>query len=153
MTNEAYDGSREQRRQLRNFCWTLIGQYVSAATLSNALGNVKSVAIEPSAADEVKLLKRFARHYIISLPSLHAQQYGQKRIVQELFGIFLSEGKSGSSKLLPKRMRYIWEDNPSDPPARLAADCVASLTENEAYEFHARLTGSHSGLVLDPIVR
>ena len=50
-------------------------------------------------------------------------------------------------------MRYIWEDNHKDPPARLAADCVACLTENEAYNLHARLTGTNSGLVLDPIVR
>lgn len=152
MTNETYDGSREQRRQLRNFSSTLVGQYVRAATLSNTRDG-QTVEIQSSAADEVRLLKFFARHYVIGLPALHAQQHGQKRIVRELSGIFLAEGKSGNSKLLPPRMRYIWEDNSGDPAARLAADCVACLTENEAYDLHARLTGSNSGLVLDPIVR
>lgn len=152
MTSESYDGSREQRRQLRNYCSTLIGQYVRAASLS-ATESGETVEIQGAAADEVRLLKYFARHYVIGLPALHAQQYGQRRIIRELFGIFLTEGKTGSSRMLPPRMRYIWEDNHSDPPARLAADCVASLTENEAYSLHARLTGSNSGLVLDPIVR
>lgn len=152
MTNETYDGSREQRRQLRNFSSTLIGQYVRAATLSDTPGG-QTVEIQSNSADEVRLLKFFARHYVIGLPALHAQQYGQKKIVRELFGIFLAEGKSGESKLLPPRMRYIWEDNSDDPPARLAADCVACLTENEAYDLHARFTGGDSGLVLDPIVR
>ncbi len=152
MTSEAYDGSREQRRQVRNFCSTLIGQYVRAAVLSDRVG-APPVVIDRQLADEVRLLKYFARHYVIGLPALHAQQYGQRRIIRDLFGIFLAEGKTGSSKVLPARMRYIWEDNENDPAARRAADCVACLTENEAYSLHARLTGASSGLVLDPIVR
>lgn len=149
---EAYDGSREQRRQVRNFTSELIGQYVRAAELSKEADG-EAVLIQPWALDEVRLLKYFARHYILSLPALHAQQLGQKRIVRDLFEIFLSEGKTGNSKLLPARMRYIWEDNSEDPPARLAADCVACLTENEAYKLHARFMGRDSGLILDPIVR
>jgi len=159
MTEESYEGTREQRQQLRNFCSLLIGHYVRAARLADTLEG-KAVIIDPKAADEVRLLKFFARHYVIGLPALHAQQHGQKRIIRELFEIFLREGKvlitqGGANKpnLLPMRMRYIWEDNKGAPNARLAADCVACLTENEAYSLHARLTGSSSGLVLDPIVR
>jgi dGTPase len=152
VTKEVYNGAREQRRQLRNFTSQLIGNYVRAITLTkDSLGPAVSITLE--AEDEVRLLKHFARHYVISLPALHAQQYGQKRIVRDLFKIFLEEGKAGNFKLFPARLRYIWEDNCEDKPARLAADCVASLTENEAYQLHRRLTGFESGLVLDPIVR
>ncbi len=151
VTQEVYDGSREQRRQLRNFGSELIGNYVRAARLTeDATG--PAVIIAEHALDEVRLLKYFARHYVIGLPALHAQQYGQKRIIRDLFAIFLSEGKARNFKLFPARLRYIWEDN-ADKPARLAADCVASLTENEAYQLHHRFTGTNSGLVLDPIVR
>ncbi len=152
VTQEVYDGAREQRRQVRNFCSTLIGNYVRAARLNDTLSG-PAVIIETDAADEVRLLKYFARHYVIGLPALHAQQYGQKRIIRDLFEIFLKEGKADNLKLFPSRLRYIWEDNSDDKPARLAADCVASLTENEAYQLHHRLTGTNSGLVLDPIVR
>lgn len=152
VTDEMYSGSREQRRQLRNFTSILIGNFVRAIKLTNAIDQ-RSVTIEQKAEDEVRLLKYFARQYVIGLPALHAQQYGQKRIIRDLFSIFLIEGKAGNLKLFPTRLRYIWEDNESAKPARLAADCVASLTENEAYRLHHRLTGTESGLVLDPIVR
>lgn len=152
MTTEIYDGSRDQRRQLRNFGSQLIGNYVRAAKLA-PMKEGKAILIEPNAADEVRLLKYFARQYVIGLPALHAQQYGQKRIIRELFKIFLTEGKAGNSRLLPMRLRYIWDDGDGAPPARCAADCVASLTETEAYLLHSRLTGRDSGLILDPIVR
>lgn len=152
VTKEVYNGAREQRRQLRNFTSQLIGNYVQAVSLTKDKGG-PAVSILPDAADEVRVLKHFARHYVIGLPALHAQQYGQKKIVRDLFKIFLDEGKRGNLKLFPPRLQYIWEDNQEDKPARLAADCVASLTENEAYQLHGRLTGSESGLVLDPIVR
>lgn len=152
ITDEVYSGSREQRRQLRNFCSSLIGHYVRAASLTGDLDG-PAVVIQPDAADEVRLLKYFARNYVLSLPALHAQQYGQAKIIEDLFGIFLTEGKTANFKLFPKRLLYIWEDNQDDPAARLAADCVASLTENEAIQLHSRLTGTNSGLILDPIVR
>jgi dGTPase len=152
VSKERYTGVREQRRQLRNFTSQLIGNYVRAIELTK-IADGPAVIIKPDAADEVRLLKYFARHYVISLPALHAQQHGQRKIIRELFEIFLKEGKSGNMKLFPARMRYIWDDNQGDKPARLASDCVASLTENEAYQLHGRLTGAESGLVLDPIVR
>lgn len=152
VSKEVYHGAREQRRQLRNFTSQLIGNYVRAISLSkDTLGC--AVFIETDAADEVRVLKHFARHYVIGLPALHAQQYGQKKIIRDLFEIFLAEGKDQNFKPFPSRLRYIWEDNTTDKPARLAADCVASLTENEAYQLHGRLMGTESGLVLDPIVR
>jgi dGTPase len=151
VTREVYDGSREQRRQLRNLTSILIGRFVRQISLCEAAGG-RTVRIGREAEDEVRLLKHFARHYVIGLPALHAQQYGQKKIVRELFNIFLSEGKAGNLRLFPARLRYIWQDH-ADKPARLAADCIATLTENEAYQLHRRLTGANSGIVLDPIVR
>ena len=152
VNKEVYDGAREQRRQLRNFTSILIGNYVRAVTLTDDTSG-PAVRIEADSADEVRVLKHFARHYVIGLPALHAQQYGQKRIIRQLFEIFLKEGVAGNFELFPSRLRYIWSDHHHDKPARLAADCVASLTENEAYQLHHRLTGTESGLVLDPIVR
>ena len=152
VSKEVYIGAREQRRQLRNFTSQLIGNYVRAISLSKDVTGPTAI-IKPDAADEVRVLKHFARHYVIGLPALHAQQYGQKKIIRDLFEIFLKEGKGGNLKLFPARLQYIWEDSAEDKPARLAADCVASLTENEAYQLHGRLTGIESGLILDPIVR
>lgn len=146
--DETYNGSREQRFQIRNLTSIWIGRFVRSVRLT-----ASGIQIDEEAADEVRLLKYFARHYVIGLPALAAQQFGQRKIVRELFEIFLDAGQHGNLKLLPTRLRYIWEDHHKDKPARLAADCVASLTENEAYQLHRRLTGIDGGSILDPIVR
>jgi dGTPase len=152
VTEQIYDGSREQRRQLRNLTSILIGSYVRSVSLA-PVGEESVVRIDPDAADDVRLLKQLARHYVIGLPALSAQQYGQRKVIKDLFSIFLTEGSAGNMKMLPPRMRYIWEDHHNDKPARLAADCVACLTETEAIQLHRRLTGMDSGSILDPIVR
>jgi dGTPase len=151
VTDQIYDGSREQRRQLRNLTSILIGRYVRSVTLTGSI-NGRAVSIGEESALEVRLLKQVARHYVIGLPALHAQQFGQKRVVTELFEIFLDQGKQEKWSLFPARLRYIWHDAKGEA-ARLSADCIAALTENEAYQLHKRLMGIESGTVLDPIVR
>jgi dGTPase len=148
---EKYDGSRDQRHQLRNLTSQLIGRYVRALSLVT-LDAERSVNIDPECETEVRLLKHVARQYVIGLPALHAQQFGQAKIISDLFEIFLDHSNNGDAKFLPMRLRYIWKQDDA-PPARLAADCVAALTEGEAYALHRRLTGIDSGSVLDPIVR
>jgi dGTPase len=148
---ERYDGSREQRRQLRNLNSWLIGRYVRAISLNpGATGS--SVVIGQESSDEVRVLKRIAKAYVIGLPALHAQQRGQRKIIEELFDIFVREAKSGKAGFIPTRLRHIWEIEGTSIH-RAAADCIASLTENEAYQLHRRLTGVETGSILDPVVR
>jgi dGTPase len=149
--DETYDGSREQRRQLRNLTSRLIGKYIRALRLTLTTSDT-SVTLGEASTDEVLVLKHIARQYVIGLPALHAQQFGQKRVVGELFKIFLNESKNGAAPFIPMRLRHIWQI-PNSSPARIAADCIATLTENEAYQLHRRLTGTESGSILDPVVR
>lgn len=151
VVKEKYDGSREQRRQLRNLTSLLIGKYVRALSLAPP-DAARAVNVDPESETEVLLLKHIARQYVIGLPALHAQQFRQAKIISDLFDIFMHHSKDGDAKFLPMRLRYIWKEA-GGPPARLAADCVAALTEGEAYALHRRLTGIESGSVLDPIVR
>lgn len=152
VTESSYDGSREQRRQIRNLTSILIGRYVTAVSLGKGVGE-NAVSIDKESQVEVRVLKQLARQYIISLPALHAQQRGQTKIISDLFEIFLESGKSGKMGIFPKRLRSIWEEHGSDHEARLACDSIGCLTENEAYRLHSRLTGADAGVILDPIVR
>lgn len=152
VTRQTYDGSREQRRQIRNLTSVLIGKYVRSVRLDEG-DDEDALIIDPESAVEVRLLKQLARQYVIGLPALGAQQHGQRRIVRDLFEIFLEQGSEGKFGLFPKRMASIWQHNTTDHPARLASDSVVCLTENEAVKLHARLTGIESGTILDPIVR
>jgi len=149
---ETYDGSREQRRQLRNLTSLLIGRYVRSISLTDDFGG-QATQINAESEVEVRLLKYIARQYVIGLPALHAQQYGQKKIVANLYGIFFEAAKKQKLKHLPMRFRYILRDHQADGNARLAADCVAMLTEREAKSLHNRYMGIDGGTVLDPMVR
>lgn len=151
----AYEGTQPQRLAIRTLTSTLIGRYVLATKLVEQ-GSYQPVgpriSLDQKHEDEVRLLKQIARDYILSSPSLAGQQLGQRRILESLFGDFHEEIRAGKPRVLPRRFHHLIEDQ-SISPARVAADCVASLTEGEAIALHQRLTGQFSGSVLDPIVR
>jgi dGTPase len=148
-----YEGTRDQRQQLRTMTSALIGRYITAARVkSPSLSGEGSVLIGTEEADEVRILKQITRDYIINNPSLAAQQKGHRRILETLFENLFEDSSEGPPRYLPRRLVYLWEysENGRD---RFAADCIASLTEAEAVGLHGRLQGFSSGSVLDPIVR
>ncbi|MBS8259812.1 dNTP triphosphohydrolase [Roseibium polysiphoniae] len=149
-----YEGTKEQRLAIRALTSSLIARYIKATEITEEanFGHGEALTIDRIYKDEVILLKQVASDYIISTPSLAAQQYGQKQILESLYGIFLEEIEARKTKVLPARFTHLAIDN-EIRPERAAADCVASLTEGEALALHRRLQGSVSGSVLDPIVR
>ena len=134
---EPYEGARHQRQQLRTVTPQLIGRYIHAAKLQEPDETGKSVIISAEEADEVLILKQITRDYIISNPSLAAQQRGQERIIRTLFSDLIDGSKNGFPKYLPARLRYLWHEAEAKP-ARFVADCIASLTEAEAVGLHNR---------------
>ncbi|MGL4092656.1 deoxyguanosinetriphosphate triphosphohydrolase family protein [Agrobacterium cavarae] len=151
---EPYEGTREQRQKIRLLTSQLIGRYLPAIRLSTEAeySDTKvAVAIDQKMSDEVRLLKQIARDYIISSSALAGQQKGQKRILQDLFQDIYDDISSDKRTYLPKRFHHLCESGAS--AVRATADCIASLTENEAYALHARFNGYAAGSVLDPIVR
>lgn len=150
--NENYVGSRTQRLQLRTLTSSLISRYVRSATLVRGDDEESPVKINDAHSVEVRLLKQITKDYIISSPPLAAQQHGQKKILVDLFGVFLDSSKGSMPNFLPDRLKYLWNLRDGSEP-RFVADCLASLTESEAVRLHGRLFGTDSGSVLDPIVR
>lgn len=144
-----YDGTRSQRVSLREFTSTMIGRYIKSTRLEEDGGGV---AIPNDIQAEVRLLKEITKHYIISNPALLAQQRGQKKIITDIFKALCNESVKKVPGYLPTRLKYIWETNEGNLP-RYAADCISSLTEREVTSLHARMFGTDSGSVLDPIVR
>ena len=154
LLNDPYDGTRLQREQLRRMTSDFIDKYIRAISITEDRSATKTVVFNEEALTEVQLLKQITRDYIIGSPTLAAQQHGQKRIITELFDA-LWEGHDrelGYPAFLPIRLRYLAEV-PNTSRARFVADCIASLSESEAVRLHARLYGTGTGSVLDPIVR
>lgn len=147
-----YEGTREQRQQLRSLTSILIDRYLRAVTLTE---HGSGVTIGEEELLEVKILKQITREYILSNPALVAQQRGQQRVIRFLFSEIMDaieNDRPEAPSFLPRRLADLWSLSDGSK-ARFACDCVASLTEREANALFARLTGTTAGSVLDPIVR
>ncbi|SDX16922.1 dGTPase [Tritonibacter mobilis] len=150
---QRYDGSRSVRVGLRQMTSALVGNFIQQTKLKWPM----SIDVPPETERKVLLLKTMARDYIISNPSLAAQQKGQERILRELFQMIMNDtcwGDVGNRKVpnyLPPRLEYLIDL--SESLARFVADCLSSLTEREISRLHSRLVGYEAGSVLDPIVR
>lgn len=154
LLSEPYEGASEQREQLRRMTSQLIGNYIRAIEINPDRSSNVAVVFDQDRVDEVMILKQITRDYIIGSPTLAAQQYGQKKILTDLFEALTStpESSTGYPSFLPVRLRYL-RPMAGTSPARFVADCIASLSESEAIALHSRLTGSVTGSVMDPIVR
>ena len=160
--NESYSGTRSQRAKLRSMTSDIIGRYVQSARLdesdseSHQLVRIDDENIEK----ELSIFKQLPWHYVIDGVALASQQYGQRRIIGELFDIFHKELKSGSTRVFPEGYREQLErlqngdqSAGNDEQARVVADLIAGMTEQQAVAMHHRLTGISLGTVMNSIVR
>jgi dGTPase len=89
--DQTYLGTREHRASMRYTTANLIHRYIDAVALQvPSAAGVPRIQIDPEKQKEVFMLKQLTWHYVILNPSLGAQQYGQKRLIRELFHMFQS---------------------------------------------------------------
>lgn len=153
---EPYQGTQRHRAALRSFTASLIGEYINAITFDTPGGGDWKVQIAPRAKRQVAMLKQLIWHYVILDPSLGTQQYGQRRVIRELFRIFKGAAKDGHSGVnwgvLPKNYQEELEQvRDNRGRVRIVADIIASMTEQQALKMHQRLTGVSPGSVRDPL--
>lgn len=158
---EPYTGTVLQRAELRRFTSRLIGRYVQGVTVENT-GNTARVVMPKDHEQEIAVLKQLMVHYVFRNPALAAQQHGHRRIVRELFHAFyLAAHQDDPGSILPAGLRDLLvtlldearsDDESAQIRTRIAADSVASLTEQEAIALHRRLSGFDGRAVRDPIL-
>ena len=156
---EPYNGSTDQRANLRNVTSTLIGRYMNAIKLNkSAKSNQPRVIIADWAVTEVNILKELTWHYVINDPALANQQCGYRRVIRELFQTFLEATEHEEHwKMFPIGSRELLEElkNPHQKKAervRIVVDLIAGLSEQQALEMYQRLTGISFGSMLRAIV-
>jgi dGTPase len=101
------------------------------------------------------------RRYVYEAPALVAQQHGQRKLIRGLFEILheaASRGENVPAAILPKpfdeRLTELEKLHPQDIVAarvRLVMDVIASLTEQQALAYYARLSGTSLGFLADRI--
>lgn len=159
----SYTGTRKQRAILRSFTAGLIARYIGGIQLQNPSSvSERRVRIEPQHEMEITMWKELTWHYVIEHPSLATQQYGQRRIIKELFRIFREAASSRDRSILPASAREFLEQEEQQANnqqaleqarSRVVADIVAGMTEQQALEMYQRLLGISPGSILTPIVR
>jgi dGTPase len=160
-----YTGTTEDRANLRSLTSWLISRYVQGPTPEEGppfrlrvpdAQNTRTVEINQVAEYELTMLKQLTWFYVIQRPSLAGQQFGQRRVVGDLFGIYRDAAESvGGRDLLPPAAKDWLEyelQQGAEPGeglfSRLAADVVCGLSEQQAIGLHQRFTGVDPGSVL-----
>lgn len=168
-------GRRPDRIRFRSWATSLIDHLTGPDVLSVET-NVGLVDIERSALLSVEVLKKLTWYFVIEKPALASAQYGQARLVRELFvwvtswardaykgpqtqsvGVRRSYSVGG---LPPRLVDYLdiaaWQKvdiggyaQPEERIARASVDFIASLTESQAMDLHARLSGSSPASMLE----
>lgn len=148
-----YTGARNQRADLRSLTASLIRRYVvdDAITLCNPDPSIlKSVTITREYELEVKILKQLTWQYVIENPALATQQYGQTRMIRELFEILHREASAHRFSIFPPRFsERLEEDDSERNVTRTVSDYISGMTERQTIELHQRLTGASLGSVSD----
>jgi dGTPase len=158
---EPYRRTRRDRARL----WAFRAAFIRRAWNATRLSQQKSptLQIDPGFRLQVKVLKQLNWQYAVTNPALAGQQYGQRRIVRDLFEILERAAFTANrDKWLifptPEReaLESLMSDYGGNPPDelryRIVADAVAGMTDRQAHLYHQRLTGTSAGSVGDPIV-
>lgn len=153
--SEPYTGSREHRSRLRDFSSNLIGQFVDAIELHVPLSeNELFVKVRPLQKLQVRVLKALTWFYVIYNPALATQQYGQRKIIRDLFEIFGNAAvatKDQERNIIPFAFRDEMQTAKDSPTliTRAVTDLLAGMTEQGMVKLYRRLTGIDMGSVLD----
>lgn len=157
---EPFRGTRNQREALRRFTSGLIGRYIGGVELripSNP--QERRVVFAEGLLREIEILKLLTRRFVIDSPALATQQFGKKEIVRKLFEVFMNVTRGGSEweSILPIRAKEqldeIAQEEQDRGRARVVADLISSLSDQEAIVLHRRLSGAGAGSVLDSLPR
>jgi len=152
--SEPYQGRRSQRSLLRTYTSKLIGKYLRAIKFVENADGWLQARISSDADKEVMMLKELTWRFVIQNPALETQQYGQRRVIKELFHIFadaaVSRGSPKNLGIFPidyqEQLTVAGEEHER---LRLISDFIASMTEQQAFVMHRRLTGVAPGSVTD----
>jgi dGTPase len=157
-SENAYDGTREQRSLLRTFTGRLVNRYINGSSLSGIDEQV-ALSFDKGLRSELAILKQLTWCYVIERPGLAVQQHFQKQAIRYLFGVFRNEVNRSPSNLLPpyyqQRLRDIRkiEGAQGGPRSkRLVCDLIAGMTEHQATVLYQRLNGIAQASGLDNLL-
>ncbi len=149
-----YQGTGDDRAQLRIFTSQLVGRYINGLKLIEPDEYGVTVHADDGYRKEIALLKQLTWYYVIEAPGLAIQQHAQRKIIQYLFKIFLEEVGRSPSPLIPPyyRERLQRGNGNSSTVQRVITDLIAGMSESQALITYQRLNGIVNGSALDKLM-
>jgi dGTPase len=163
-----FDGTSQERASLSFMASELVERYLGLDSNVNVVVDPSEeggLDIDPVLSDEVAILHYLCAYYVFRNPALLAQQKGHKKIVKELYEILFNSTEEDSDYrgIIPSpfdekvELLHAGQLRPQKIDvktyrARIVADIIASMTEQQAMELYERVTGRSPGLVTDRII-
>lgn len=138
---EPFAGLQAQSRDLWFFSSELISRYVDAIELTDPATNGKAVKIDERAEAQTTILKELTWHYVILNNDLATIQFGQRKMIRDLFGVYLDAAEHEKFDLFPPGFGALMKGVKDVSPKRWTADFISGLTERELTRLHCRLVG------------
>jgi dGTPase len=157
MTDPEFDATREQTGDLGIQTSVLITRYLSGTKLRepDEYSDSGVLSVADGFKREVKMLKELTWHYVINNPALATQQYGQRKLIRDLFAIYHEVANNEKdwhvfSASTREQLETLGQQGaPKDRFTRLIVDLIAGMTEKHLIEMHRRLTGASLGSAFD----
>jgi dGTPase len=156
-TQNPYPDPDVQRGHFKTFTAALIASYVTNLDIADDPKARDLLLIPGDLRLEVDVLKQLTWRYVIDDRSLKTQQHGQRRVVEDLFGMYwqAATSENGLSKeerlgILPEAYQKGINDAESeDEILRSIADVISSMAERQLLVTHKKLTGTELGSITD----
>ncbi|MDZ7849883.1 MAG: dNTP triphosphohydrolase [Halodesulfurarchaeum sp.] len=163
-----YEGTQRERNQLNKLISSLIGWYIEATerepsernvgVIGHSVDGLPTLDVDEELMKEIEILKELTFYYVISNPTLSAQQAGQKEIINVLFEELYNEAdpESVDTSLIMEPYRERIKNIDSEDctlRARIVADLISNMTESQAVEMRNRITGNSPGSLQNEIIR
>jgi dGTPase len=152
---EPYSGTNVQRQQLRTFTAGLINSYANGVSLAETPDDEELIKIPPVLRDQVDVLKELTWFYVIDDRSLKVQQHGQRKVVRELFDIYMQASEDEDRDTLGifpvSQQEQMQNAATQEERVRIVADLISSMTERQLMITHRKLTGTEPGSITDLI--
>ena len=157
-----YKGRHSDLAMLSEFRSESVNHFISSLRIK-LTEHGPEVDVPTDVQTEIDVLQLLTRIYVIDSPAVQGQRYGQRRMIREIFNVFLEEAtlpdttshpRSQSLRIFPP----LWQERiESEPPGnanvikRLVADLIASMTEQQVCDTFEKLTGRGQSSAVDPI--
>lgn len=151
-----YSGSGDQRSALKAWTSLLIGRFLGTGITVKvpSKSSPRRVELNPETTKEIFVLKQLNWYYVIETPSLLTQQIGQRTIIRTVFNAFMETGRVGGYPLtFPEVFRSQLPARTDSELARIVADMISSMTEQQIIDMYDRITGHGMGSIVDVVLR